>query len=109
MKRRLCLLPLLLLAGCATRTAADAGCYADRVQTSPGIYLATASGRIFQVYPTDNQTSMMWRPLDRLVICPTGGAGVSIVNTTEKGQTVKAVQLNLFTQAAPARRGPALS
>ena len=83
-----------LLAGCAHgHTAAQAACYADAVQTSPGFFLPMASGRLFQVYPTDNQISMAWRPLDKVIICPIGGGAVEITNTTEKGAKVKAIQL----------------
>lgn len=80
--------------GCSRgQTAAQAPCYRDAVQTSPGTFLPMASGRLFQVYPTDNQISMGWRPLDRVIVCPIGGAAVEIINMTEKGAKVKAIQL----------------
>lgn len=83
-----------LLAGCSHgQTAAQAACYADAVQTSPGFFLPMASGRLFQVYPTDNQISMAWRPLDKVIVCPIGGSAVEITNTTEKGAKVKAIRL----------------
>lgn len=83
-----------MIAGCAHgRTAAQAACYGDAVQTSPGSFLPMASSRLYQVYPTDNHISMMWRPLDQVRICPLGGGAVEITNTTEKGAKVKAVQV----------------
>jgi hypothetical protein len=88
------LLPLSLLAACTTgKSAAQSACTADAVQTSPGLYIFAASGQIYQVYPTDNQTSMLWRPLDKLTICPLTGGAVTITNTSEKNAKVRALQV----------------
>jgi hypothetical protein len=79
------------------RPEAGNACHADEVRTSPGVFLPLASGQLYQVYPSDNTISMLWRPLDRLVVCPTSGAAVTITNMTEKGETVRAVRIfNVF-------------
>lgn len=39
---------------------------------------------------------MMWRPLDRLTICPIGGGAVTITNLTEKGEQVRAFRVFNF-------------
>jgi hypothetical protein len=94
--------PLILLLSLETacslgRPAASSACHADKVRTSPGVFLPVASGLLYQVYPSDNTISMLWRPLDKLIICPTGGASVTITNVTEKDETVRAVRIfNVF-------------
>ena len=89
---------LSLEAACTLgRPATSSACHEDKVRTSPGLILPLASGQIYQVYPNDNMISMLWRPLDKVTICPTGGASVTITNTTEKGETVRAVRVfNVF-------------
>jgi hypothetical protein len=81
-------------AGCSLgRPAANVPCHADTVQTSPGLILALGSGQTYQVYPTDNMISMTWLPTDRLIVCPIGGAAVTMTNTTEKNEKIRAVQI----------------
>jgi hypothetical protein len=63
------------------------------VQTSPGVILPLGSGQTYQVYPTDNTISMTWLPTDRLIVCPLGGAAVTITNTTEKNEKIRAVRI----------------
>jgi hypothetical protein len=90
--------PLILLLGATTgctlgRQAVVSPCFNDAIETSPGIYLPMNSGRLYEVYLTDNRISMGWRPTDKVVVCPTGGAGVQITNLSEKEQKVQAVQV----------------
>jgi len=88
---------LLLVLGfetaCASTPAAAVPCHSDAVQTSPGVILPLASGQTYQVYPTDNRISMTWLPMDRLIVCPIGGAAVQITDTTAKGEKIRAVQI----------------
>jgi len=88
------ILLLSLFAACSTgRTAADTPCHADMVQTSPGVILPLESGQTFQVYPTDNHISMVWQPLDNLLVCPLGGAAVEITNLSDGNKKIKALQI----------------
>ena len=96
--KRLATTSLILLLGFETacslgQTAAVTPCHGDRVQTSPGVIFALSSGQTYQVFPTDNRISMTWLPLDKLIVCPIGGSGVEITNTTEKGEKVRAIQI----------------
>ncbi len=73
--------------------AKDVPCHGDTVQESPGVVLALSSGQTYQVFPADNRISMMWLPLDRLSVCPIGGAGVEITNVSERGEQVRALRV----------------
>ncbi len=91
------LLILSLEGGCSLgKTAATAPCHSDRVQTSPGVILPLSSGLTYQVYPTDNHISMLWLPLDRLTVCPIGGAAVEITNLSRKNERIRAVRIYNF-------------
>lgn len=95
--KRLAIIMLILplgLAACSTgRTAAATPCHADTVQTSPGLVMDLGSGQTYRVYPTDNHISMNWLPLDRLIVCPIGGAAVELTNISQKNQKVRAVRI----------------
>jgi hypothetical protein len=95
MKHNVALLLILLLSletACSLgQRAADVPCHSDMVQTSPGVILPLSSGQTYQVFSTDNHLSMMWRPLDRLVVCPIGGGGVTMTNLSDKNAKVRAV------------------
>jgi hypothetical protein len=81
-------------AGCSpVRPAASVACHTDTVQTSPGVILPLGSGQTYQVYPTDNTISMMWVPLDKLIVCPIGGAGVEITNVSRKNEKIRALRI----------------
>jgi hypothetical protein len=98
---------LILLLGFETacslgQTAAVTPCHGDTVQTSPGVILPLSSGQTYQVYPTDNHISMNWLPMDKLIVCPIGGAAVEITNTTKKDEKVRALQMfNIGWYVAP--------
>jgi hypothetical protein len=89
----LCLLSVSQTACTLGRPAAEVPCHNDAVQTSPGVILPLASGQTYQVYPTDNTISMMWLPLDKLTVCPLGGAAVEITNLSRKAEKVRAVRI----------------
>jgi hypothetical protein len=96
--KRLAVMPLILLLGLTSacsvgRTAANTQCYADTVQTSPGLVMDLGSGQTYHVYPTDNHISMNWLPLDRLTVCPIGGSAVELTNISQKNQKVRAVRI----------------
>jgi hypothetical protein len=96
--KRLAAISLILLLGSETacsggKTAAATSCHADTVQTSPGVILPLSSGQTYQVYPTDNHISMNWLPMDRLAVCPIGGAAVEITNSTKKDEKIRAVRM----------------
>jgi hypothetical protein len=95
MKHPLAIILILLLSletACSLgQRAADVPCHNDMVQTSPGVILPLASGQTYQVFPADNRVSMMWRPLDRLLVCPIGGGAVTMTNLSDKNAKVRAV------------------
>ena len=78
------------------QTAAHTACHRDTLQNSSGVYLPLASGQLYQVYPSGNTTSMMWRPLDKLIVCPIGGSAVTITNISEKDEQVRAIRVFNF-------------
>ena len=85
---------LSVLTACASAHRPTVGpCYGDRVQTSPGVILSLSSGLTYQVFPSDNRISMTWLPMDRLIVCPIGGSAVTMTNTTQKGEQVRAVRI----------------
>jgi hypothetical protein len=76
-------------------------CHRDTVQTSPGLILSLSSSQTYQVFPTDNHISMTWLPMDRLIVCPIGGAAVEMTNSTKKGAKIRALRifnLNWYVQ-----------
>ncbi len=95
MKNPVVILFVLLLSlqtGCSLgQRAADVPCHNDMIETSPGVILPLSSGQTYQVFPTDNPVSVMWQPLDKLSVCPTGGGGVTITNLSDKKERVRAL------------------
>lgn len=71
---------------------AQAGCHNDEVSATSGSIISLNSGWVLKAYPGANATISFWQPLDKVVVCPLGGAAYSITNTTRKDEMVKALR-----------------
>lgn len=79
----------------AQNNASSPVCYNDKVRTTNGSVITTASGQIFKPYTGSSARLSFWQPLDKISICRIGGSAVEITNLSRKIQQVKALrQLN---------------
>jgi hypothetical protein len=94
MKNLLLSLALLSAAG----PALAASCHPDMIRnvSSSGAVIAMSSGQVFKVYPGQGPKVLFWQPLDKLNVCPLGGAAYTITNfsTKQKSNQVNALRTN---------------
>jgi len=81
---------ILLFPGAAR--AQTPPCFNSTVSEASGMLLTVGTGWIFQVFPGDGMRTGTWLPLDRLSICPLGGAAYRITNTSRRGVAIKALR-----------------
>jgi hypothetical protein len=88
------LLSLALLSAASPAFAAQ--CHPDMIRTvsSSGAIIAMSSGQVFKVYPGQGPKAVFWQPLDKLNVCPLGGAAYTLTNlsTKQKANQVNALR-----------------
>jgi hypothetical protein len=75
----------------AQSSANGSACYNDQVSNSGALIIRMGSGQIFKAYPGSAGKLATWLPLDKVKICPLGGASYEITNLSNNRQ-VKALR-----------------
>jgi hypothetical protein len=82
------LLPTLI----STPAFAQSGCFDAKILNTNGAKIRLSTGWSMQDYPGSNSITSLWQPLDKVVVCPLGGAAYSIMDVNQKKETIKALR-----------------
>jgi hypothetical protein len=89
--------PLFLAAALLFPLAAQAqsnACFTSTIADvdSAGTSLTIHAGWLFNVFPGQDPAVKFWEPLDKLKICPLGGAAYEITNLHARSSQVEALR-----------------